>query len=67
MLDLTYLYMIALNERRHNHQVTFGWQPVSGKAGIVRYRGLRYLFCKCTARNAKLGVLFTLALWEREG
>jgi hypothetical protein len=45
MFDVAYRDIIALNGRRLNYKGTFQVRSrCAGKAGIVRYRGLRYLF-----------------------
>jgi hypothetical protein len=58
------ILMIASNRRRHKREKKFHLRTRrSAMGGIVRYRGLRYVFCSGTAGKAKLRALFTLALW----
>jgi hypothetical protein len=56
MFDVAYLDIIALNGRRLKHKGTFQVRSrFAGKAGIVRYRGLRYLFLQLNATTETRG------------
>jgi hypothetical protein len=56
MFYVTYLDIIAPNGRRLKHEGTFQVRGrCAGKAGIVRYRGLRYLFLQLNATTETRG------------